>query len=161
MPKLNKNQCSLREVYNWYKGRTVDPVDYKIHKLVLDVWGSIINEFLLEGKDIKLQQGLSVLAIRKREQKMYVDRRASRLAGKRVMMPNSHSGYYAASIYWGRRRTGCNSKGWSFIPSRKLARSLVTVMRQPYGHARFVKRARVARTEKHREGFYKYKVLKI
>ncbi|HEC44439.1 hypothetical protein LCGC14_0984230 [marine sediment metagenome] len=161
MPKHNKNQYSLQQVYQWYKNSVNDPVDYKTHKLVLEVWGTVFSEYILAGKDIKLQQGLSVLGVRKKEKHTYVDRRASKLAGKLVLKPNTHSGFYGANVYWRRHYTVCNSKGWVLRPCRKLSRALGVIMKQPYGHTRYVKRAMVSRKEEHRKAFYNKKVLKL
>ena len=161
MPKHNKNQYTLKEVYRWYTKKVENPVSYKVHKEVLDAWGDVMVEFLLEGKDIKLQQGMSVLGIRKKEKRTYVDRQASKKAGKLVVVQNSHSGFYGASIYWRRHYTTINSKGWSFRPSRELARGLADVMHTPLGHTKFVKRARVARTVEQSKSIQRKTIYKI
>lgn len=161
MPKHNKNQYTLKEVYRWYTKRVEEPVSYKVHKEVLDLWGDTVVEYLLKGKDVKLQQGISVLGIRKKEKRTYVDRLASKLAGKRVIVQNSHSGFYGASVYWRRHYTTINSKGWSFRPTREFARKLGDVMQEHLGHTRFVKRARVARTVEQSKSIQRKTIHKI
>lgn len=161
MPRHNKNQYPLPDVYKWYKSRVLSPVDYKTHKLVLDVWGDVIIEYLLLGKDIKLHQGLSLLAVRKRPQKTYIDRKASKEYGKLVRKPNSHSGFFRAYIYWKKRYMRRSNKGWSFRASRKLSRALANVMQGYMGHTRFVQRAKIARNEEFRKLLYNQKVQKL
>ena len=161
MPKHNKNQYTLQEVYRWYSKRVETPISYKDHKKVLDTWGDVVNEFLLSGKDVKLAQGMSILGIRKKEKRTYVDRKASKIEGKLVVKQNSHSGFYGASVYWRRHYTTINSKGWVFRPTRELARALADVMVKPLGHTRFVKRARVARTVQQSKSIQRKTIHKI
>ena len=58
MPKYNKHQYSLDEMYAFYKGSTSNHVSKELFKQVLEVWGTKVNEYLLLGKDIKLHHGM-------------------------------------------------------------------------------------------------------
>jgi hypothetical protein len=151
MPKYDKNQYTLPEVYAFYKEQTKDPVDYKLHKAILDLWGNKVIEYLLQGKDIRLHRGLSILGIRKHIRETYIDRQASKEAGRTIRASNIHSGFYGAVTYWRRHYTSFSSGGWGFYPTRKLNRALSAVMQTPRGHMRFVKRAKVTNNQ-HRAG---------
>lgn len=142
MPKVDKNQLSLNETYKFYKNNTLpkNRVSYSEHKEILELWGKEFNKALLVGKDIRLYSGLSKLGVRKRKQFTYTDFKASKIAKKRIIRPNTHSGNYVANIYWARTKTKVNSKDWKFIPSRELSRSLSMVMKTPRGHTNFVER---------------------
>jgi len=162
VPKYDKSQYKLFEVYRFYKARCkergVEPVDYKQHKLILDTWGNKFVEYLAAGKDVKLHSGLATLRIRKKKKTTYIDFKASKEAGKAVRKSNVHSGFYIAKVGWTRHFTKIASRGWMFIPSRKLVLALVKVMRTPGGHRQYVIKAIV--TQKNREKqAYKYKIL--
>jgi len=130
-------------IYQQYKKTVDNPVDYKTHKKVLDTWGEVLVSYLLEGKDVRLHSGMSVLGIRKKKKRTYVDRQASKKAGKLVIKLNTHSGFYHARVYWRKNYTQYSAKGWVFKPARALSRALGAVMQQPHGHAKFVKQAKV------------------
>jgi hypothetical protein len=161
MPKHNKHQYSLTEVYTHYKKSVTTPVDQKVYKLILDTWGKIVNDYLLAGKDVKLQQGLSTLGVRKKERRTYIDAKESKAAGRAVVKSNSHSGFYGARIYWRRHYTVINSIGWEFRPTRALSRALGVIMKMPLGHTTFVKRALVTRDVEQSKSTYNKKVHKI
>jgi len=162
MPKYDKNQYSLPEVYRFYKARCkergVEPVDYKQHKLILDTWGNKFVEYLAAGKDVKLHSGLATLRIRKKKKTTYIDFKASREAGKAVRKSNVHSGFYVAKVGWTRHYTKIASRGWKFEPSRKLIKALVKEMRTPGGHRQYVIKAEVTQKDKEKQA-YKYKIL--
>jgi hypothetical protein len=149
MAKANKNMVTLPDVYKFYCTQTDDPVDYKTHKLILELWGEMVVEALIEGHDISLYSGLSRLSIRKSVSRTYIDRQATKKAGKVIRRSNSHSGYHTARIMWHRHYTRINSAGWVFIPTRKLKDKLNVIMSQPGGHRRYIKRMHVATSEKH------------
>ena len=163
MPKYDKNQYSLREVYSHYKirckERGVAPVDYKKHKLILDTWGSKVVEYLALGKDVKLHSGLATLSVRKRVGSSYVDYKETKKAGRAVRLSNSHSGFFIARVRWSRHYTKVHSRGWRFMPSRKLILALVKVMRTPRGHMQFVQKARVTKHEYQRRSMYNKQIL--
>lgn len=161
MPKHNKNQYSLQYEYNTYKKTVSEPLTYKEHKKVLDLWGDIVTDYLLLGKDVRLHKGLSVLGVRKKVKRTYVDRKASKISGKLVIKPNTHSGFYGAYIYWKKNYVTCSAKGWVFKPSRALSRRLGEVMKEHRGHTRFSQRAVVTSSKKHAKAVYKQKVLKL
>jgi len=143
MPKYDKNQYSLYDVYRFYrkrcKERNVEPVTYREHKLILDTWGNKVVEYLQAGKDIKLYGGLATLRIRKTKRSSYIDFKASKEAGRAIRKSNVHSGFYIAKVGWTRHYTKIASRGWKFEPSRKLVLAIVKVMRTPGGHRQYVK----------------------
>lgn len=159
MPKYNKNQYLLREVYDHYLTRTDDPVDYKTHKLILDTWGGIVNRYLLEGRDVQLQERLSRLGIRKKIGKVYKDPFASKLAGRQVLMPNTHSDNYIAKLHWRSHGARIAVKGWTFLPTRELKQGIKRIMLMPGGHRMFFEIA-TKHNQKAAEA-YKTKVLKM
>jgi len=161
MPKYNKNQYLLPEVYAFYKEQTENPVDYKTHKQILDTWGTKVTEYLLQGKDIRLHKGLSILGVRKHIRETYVDRVASKKAGKLVRASNIHSGFYGAVIYWRRHYTSFSSSGWAFHPTRELKRALSQVMQTPAGHRRFVKKAKVVASAKRAREVYANNMIRL
>lgn len=143
MPKVDKQQFKLPEVYREYKKNTTNPVDYKTHKLVLDTWGLFAIEFLLKGRDVQLHGGLSSIGVRKYKQFTYTDLKESKEKGKQIIKVNTHSGNYAARLYWRRNRTRYDSRGWKFVPSRLTSRAIAKVMQTPKGHTNFVKKIRI------------------
>lgn len=159
MPKINKNIISLNEVYKYYKKNSKAKLDKKIFKQILDSYGEEFVKFLLEGKDIKLFCGLSVVGIRKDVKFTYTDLRASKEQGKRVIKPNTHSGNYGARVYWGRGRTRIDSRGWKFVPNRSLSRGLSVVMKQYLGHTKFVQRMKTYKDGA--DAAYRRKVLNL
>lgn len=161
MPKHNKNQIPLTEVYKHYKDNTEKPLDYKTHKAVLDLWGKKVREALVEGKDIKLYHGLSSLGIRKRVKKTYIDKRASSEAGKIIRRSNSHSGFFAAKLLWRRHYTKFNSNNWGFHTCRELQSMITDVMSTLNGHLRYMQKALIPTTEKQRKYAYTKNVLKL
>jgi nucleoid DNA-binding protein len=165
MPKYDKSQYSLPEVYKFYKRRCkerdVVPVDYKLHKRILDAWGSKVVEYLAAGKDVKLHSGLATLQIRKRKCSSYVDFKASKEAGKAVRKSNVHSGFFSAKVRWTRHYTKIHSRGWKFEPSRTLVKAIVKVMRTPRGHMQYVQKAKVTRHEEHRRSMYTKQILDL
>lgn len=161
MPKYNKRQYSLSEVYEFYTQSCKTPVPLAQFKLVLELWGSEVNAALLQGKDIKLYHGLSTIGVRKKEKPYYIDKKASRELKTKVRRPNTHSGGYGARIAWRRHYTTMNTAGWEFEPSRELSRSLAVVMKMPGGHTNFVQRAMVSRTPEQAKKSYNTKVHKI
>lgn len=158
MPKFNKNQYSLKEAYAFYKKSVENPVSYEEYKLILDTWGNKVVEYLLEGKDVKLHAGMSLLGVRKRHKPTFVDRQESKKQGQLVKSSNIHSGFFGAYVYWRRRYTRFNSVGWIFVATRKLHRALGTVMLQPDGHRRFTMKAEVARSEVQAKSMFNKKV---
>ena len=163
MPKHDKCQYSLREVYSFYKNRCKErehtPVDYKMHKLILDTWGSIVSEYIVAGKDVKLHSGMATIRIRKFKRATYVDSKASKEAGRAVRKSNSHSGFYTTRVGWTRHYTTVNSRGWRFRPCRKLAQAIVAVMKTPGGHTQYVKKAKVTSHEHQRKSMYNKQIL--
>jgi len=139
MPKYDRNQYLLKDVYKHYKSRVDDPVDYKTHKLILDTWGDVVVRYLMEGRDVQLQERLAKIGIRKNECKAVVDYPESKRQQKRVLRSNSHSGFYAARLYWNSHGTRFNSKGWVFQASRNLKAELFKVMSKIGGHRTFLK----------------------
>lgn len=162
MPKYDKSQYSLLQVYQFYKKRCkereVVPVSYKEHKLILDTWGQKVIEYLQAGKDVKLHSGLATLRIRKVKQTSYVDFKASRDAGKVIRKSNVHSGFYIAKVGWTRHYTKIASRGWKFDPSRRLVLAIVKVMRTPGGHRQYVKKAQITQKSRARAA-YKNQIL--
>lgn len=161
MPKYDKNQYSLKQVYRFYVEGVDDPVSYKEHKAILDLWGSKVNDALLSGKDVKLHNGLSVLCIRKYIKKTYVNKALSKKKGELVKSPNVHSSFYGASVRWRRHYTRFNSAGWSFYPSKKLKKGLNKVMTANMGHTRFVKKATATSKQEQARSIYVKKVIKV
>ena len=159
MPKVDKGQIPLDKAYQFYKENTENPVAKEVYKKVLDTWGELCVEALVEGKDIKFFSGMATVGVRKRVRPTYVDFKASREAGKEIRRSNSISNNYVAYVQWARSRTSVNSKGWKLVPSRKLQRALVPVMRTLRGHTRYVEKAKMF--NKHALHQYKKKVLKI
>lgn len=163
MPKYDKSQYSLKKVYSHYrkrcKERGVEPVDFKKHKLILDTWGLKVVEYLAAGKDVQLHSGLASLQIRKKRVESYVDFKASREAGKAVRKSNAHSGFFVSVVRWTRHYTKIHSRGWKFIPSRKLVIKLTDVMKTPGGHRTFVQKARMTRHEHQRRSMYNKQIL--
>ncbi|MBV1928209.1 MAG: hypothetical protein KUG81_01690, partial [Gammaproteobacteria bacterium] len=143
MPKYNKNQYSLDQVYAFYCSRVPNPVSFKEHKKILEAWGDKVVEYLVAGKDVKLHGGLSLIGVRKYESQTYTDHQESKRQGKLIKKSNVHSGFYAAKIYWRRRYTKINSSSWTFVASRNLAKAISSVMKVKGGHLRFSKRANV------------------
>lgn len=159
MPKVNKGQISLREVYQFYKKNTKTCVDYKTHKAILDLYGTKMNEYLLEGRDVDFFAGMSKIGFRKRYQTTYVDYKASKEAKRVIRRSNSKSGNFTAYLYWPRTKTKINSKFWKFVGSRKLKRAVVPLMQELRGHTRYVERAKML--NKYAALVYKNRVLKI
>lgn len=165
MPKFNKNQVSLKEAYAFYKksleAKGIKPLTYKEYKLILDTWGNRVVEYLVEGRDVKLHHGLSVIGVRKRRKAWYPDRAASKEAGELVKRSNVHSGFYGAYVWWRRHYTRFSSVGWVFKPSRLLQRSLGKVMLERGGHTNFTMRAVTPATQEQAISTYNKKVHKI
>ena len=163
MPKHNKNQYSLKEAYNFYKSEVSDPVSYKEYKLILDTWGNIVIEYLIQGKDVLLHRGLSLLGVRKKTKLAYVDKQESKRQKKKVLVSNSHSGFYGASVYWRRHYTRFSSVGWSFKASRVLSRKLAAIMQESGGHTNFISTSQAVSADKPEQAkaMYKKKVLKL
>jgi hypothetical protein len=161
MPRYDKKQYSLLEMYAVYTKSCVTPVTFKVFKTILELWGSEVNASLLEGKDVRLYHGMSSLGVRKKEKPFYVDKKVSRELKTKVVRPNTHSGGYGARIMWKRHYTIMNSQGWEFEPSRKLSRGLAAVMKMPGGHTNFVQRAMVTRDLESARSVYNKKVHKI
>lgn len=159
MPKHNKRQIPLSEVYAHYKETTDKPVDYKTHKKVLDLWGKLAREALAEGKDIKLFAGLASLGVRKRKKHTFIDRKQTALQKKRVMATNSHSGFFTAKCLWRRRYTTVNSVGWSFHSSKALQMLITNVMNTLGGHSTYLQRAQSAYNDEARKKMYNSKVV--
>ena len=160
MPKLDRNLILLKEVYRYYKNHAKgEIVDLKTFKEILDTHGTEFNKFLLAGKDVKLFSGLSLMGVRKHVQLTYIDKLASKKAGKKVLKTNTHSGNYVAKVYWRRSRTRINSRGWSFRSSRELSSGISTIMKRHLGHTTFVGNMGVY--DKNAKSEYNKKVLKI
>ena len=159
MPKYSKNQYKLQEVYNHYLSRTDNPVDYKTHKLILDTWGLEVIKYLLEGRDVQLQERLSYLGIRKKIGRVYTDHLMSKKAGRKVLMPNTHSENYIAKLHWSSHASTISCKGWTFLPTRGLKQGIKRIMQMPGGHRKFLKRAQ--KHNKKAAEAYKTKVLKL
>jgi hypothetical protein len=161
MPKFNKQQYSLREMYMFYKKTCTSPVTITEYKHILEVWGDKVNEYVIQGKDVKLYHGLSVIGVRKRIKPFYVDGKASREAKKVIRKPNTHSGGFGAHVMWRRHYTTMSTRGWEFEPSRVLSRGVSTIMKMPGGHTTYVQKARAASTEVQRRALYNRNVHKI
>lgn len=138
MPKVNKNQYTLLEVYKHYKKSTEEPVDYKTHKAILEAWGDTVVEFLVDGRDVPLYKGLSKIGVRKRVRINYVDFRASKLAGRRIIKSNAHSDFYVGYLYWNTHKTKIFVKGWALRTSAHLAGLIGDVFKTHKGHTKFV-----------------------
>lgn len=143
MPKFNKNQYSLLQAYSFYKSLVESPVSYKEYKLILDLWGEKVVAALLNGEDVRLHNGLSVLQIRKVFDTTYVDFKATKEKGRVIKRSNATSNFYRAKIRWKRHYTKINSSSWAFMPTRKFSRELSQVMQSYLGHTRFLEKAKI------------------
>lgn len=160
MPKLNRNLILLKEVYRYYKKNAKgEIVDLKTFKLILDNYGEEFNKFLFQGKDVRLFSGLSLMGVRKHIQLTYISKVESKRQKRKVVKPNTHSGNFAAKVYWRRSRTRINTKGWSFRSSRQLSLGINTVMKRHLGHTTFV--SNMGLYDKNAKKEYNKKVLKI
>ena len=93
--------------------------------------------------------------------KTYIDYQATKLTGKKVVLPNTHSNFYVSRLYWARRYAKCKTKGWYFKSSRLLSRALSKVMQTPGGHRTYVKLNNIATTEAKAAYLRKTKIYKI
>ena len=160
MPKINRNLILLKDLYRYYKKNAKGEIfDLKTFKLVLDTHGQEFNNLLLEGKDVTLFCGLSLIGVRKHVQLTYISKYESKKQGRKVLKPNTHSGNYAAKVYWRRSRTKINTRGWSFRTSRELSSGINKVMQKHLGHTTFVGNMGVY--DKNAKYEYNKKVLKI
>ena len=78
-----------------------------------------------------------------------------------VRVPNTHSGFYGARVFWKKNYVTCSARGWIFRPARKLSRGLAVMMEKPHGHARYVKVADTTNNREHAKVVYNKKVLKL
>lgn len=161
MPKYNKNQYSLKQAYAFYKKSVENPVTYKEYKLILDTWGYKVVEYLVQGKDVKLHNGMSLIGVRKRVKPTFINKKESKERGEVVRSSNIHAGFYGAYTFWRRHYTTFNSVGWVFRASRHLQKAIAAVMLQPEGHTRFLIRASAAGTQEQAINMYNKKVHKI
>jgi len=159
MPKYSRNQIPLKEVYQHYKSRVDDPVDYKTHKQILDAWGEKVVQYLVSGKDVQLQQRLAKIGVRKEIKRSFVDMAASRDRKREVKSANSHSDYYVAKTYWNSHGARIGVVGWTFNASRLLKRAISTQMKKPGGHRVYLVLAR--KHNQSAQAVYKTKVLKL
>lgn len=165
MPKFDKNQYLLSDVYKFYKQRCkergVVPVTYKEHKNILDTWGRTVVQYLSKGKDVKLHSGLSILCVRKTKTATYVDFKESKKAQDVVSMSNAHSAFYVARTRWRRHYTTISSSGWSFKASSRLARAIHNQMIVPGGHRVYVRQSRVTSKENQRKSMHTKHILNL
>lgn len=161
MPKHDKRQIPLREMYQYYKNSTGSPVSYKDYKLILDTWGEELTDYVSQGKDVHLYHGMAVFGVRKRRIKTFVDKLASRIQKKRVVAVNTHSDFFAARMRWGMKATTFNRRGWNFRSSRFLKKKIATIMLMPGGHRTYMEEVKVAYSEKAGKRLYKKQVLKL
>lgn len=140
MPRLDKGRILSKEMYNWYRDTVPKHVDYKTYKKVTFLWGRLACEYLLEGKDVPLYSGFKLFGIRKRYAPTYIDYKQTRIHGRKILMPNTHSNFYSARVHWRKNKTKFNVNGWMFEPNRKVSRELATVMKSPGGYRRYVGR---------------------
>jgi hypothetical protein len=161
MPKYNRQQYTKQEVYAFYKTQVDAPLTFKEYFSIMDEWGIEVVKHLLEGRDVRLYANLAKIGIRKKIGKTYIDYKATKLAGKKVVLPNTHSDFYISTLYWARRYAKCKTKGWFFKSSRFLARAGSKVMQTPGGHRTFVKRNDIAKSEKEAAELRKTKIYKI
>lgn len=141
MPKLDKGQIPLEKVYARYRRNVKNPVDYKTHKLILDTWGLIVIEHLVQGESIEMYGRLSTLAVHKKEAKLHTDFLESKRQKKWVRVPNVHSDFYLAYVYWAKQMTKVRVKGWAFKPTATFKKALGKVMKTKRGHTNFMKKA--------------------
>ena len=141
MPRVNRNQIIMQDMYDWYKSLYKNHVDHATYRKVTDLWGEYARELLLEGKDLNLYVNFPLIGIRKRSKPVYIDRILSKKLKKKVYSPNTHSDYYGAFVYWRKNWANFNTVRWTFLPARKLSRGLAQVLKQPGGHRRFVENA--------------------
>jgi len=144
MPKISKGQIYLKDMYTWYVALYKKHVDYETYKKVVKMWGKGAQELLLEGKDVPLYADFKLLGVRKRYRPYYVDRNLSKIERRTVLVPNTHSDFYGAAIYWKKKGSRFKIKSWVFKPIRELSRSLASVMKQPGGHKKFTERVRIS-----------------
>ena len=142
MPRSKRNSYSIKEMYNWYRSLYKKYVDYKTYLLVIELYAKYMMEDLLLGKDIQLYAGFQVLGVRKKYKPYYIDYVQTKLQKKKVLMPNTHSDFYGAQIYWKHRGSKFYPREWAFRPHRTLSRALAQVMKVPGNHKRFVEMAR-------------------
>jgi len=144
MPKYKKNQVSLLDTYAHYKKNISNPISYKEHKQVLEAYGDVMADFILEGKDVKLYRGLAVLGIRKIKQKYSIDGPATMRENKLVKKLNTHSDFFTSFVYWARHYTTINMRGWYFISARKIKLRLKDIMEAPNGHSIYPEKSSIA-----------------
>ena len=161
MPKFNKNQYTLKQVYAHYLATTTNPVSFEQHKLILDTWGKCVNKYLLAGHDVKLHKGLSIIGVRKKIKRTFINRKECKKQKTLVKSSNIHAGFYGASVYWRRHYTSFNSRGWAFIPTRELNRALGKVMLTPLGHTNFIQQAIATSNKEQAKASYNKKILKL
>lgn len=159
MPRITRNEYKLKEVYRHYKKLSKDPVDLKTFKKVSDVWGKVVCNYLLEGRDVQLYSGLALLGVRKKSQMKYFSHMASKELDRPVYRTNVHSDGYVAKIYWNTHGVAYKRTGWSFRTSRYLARELSKIMLTPRGHTRYLKLAEAHGSMAYEK--YKEKMIKL
>ena len=137
MPKYNKNQVTLEDTYKRYSKRVKDPVDYKTHKQVLELFGEATRAAIVAGADVKLFQGLSSISVRKRPKRTVVDHQASKQKKKQVLMLNTHSDFFGAFMHWKKFAVIHKHVGWKLEPCKKVSKSISEVMLKPGGHKRY------------------------
>lgn len=146
MPKYDRGTLLLSEMYEQYRSFTDKPVSFKTHKAILELWGNLVSEYIIAGKEIPLYVGFKVFGTKKIYKPTYVDRRQSKLQKKLVIMPNTHSDFYGVRMYWKKIGTKFNIRNWSFTPVRKLSRALAKEMQVPGGHRKYMEKARISGT---------------
>lgn len=137
MPSFDRGIIPRRELYSWYKSMYPVHVDEATFSKVFKLWGKLVAQYLLEGKDVGLYYGFSRLGIRKHYKPSYVDHKLSQLHGRRIVVPNTHSDYWGAYVWWNKARIRFSVKHWRLNTSRKLARDLAAIMKVRGGHRKY------------------------
>ena len=158
MPRSKRNSYSIKDMYNWYKSLYKKYVDYSTYLKVLELYARYMMEDLMLGKDIPLYAGFQVLGVRKKYKPYYIDYVQTKAQGKRVLVPNTHSDFYGASVYWKHKGSTFYAKEWTFKPHRTLKRMLAKVLKTPGKHRLFVEMARQGGSGKNIKNAKRYKL---
>lgn len=125
----------------FYRAKTGNKIDKALYRKICQAFNKKLVEAIVAGRVVSLPHGLGTMWIRKFQtnwDKPRLNLPETKRIGKKVYYDNMHSDGWWARWYWSRVvSTNVNLQYYSFHATRKNARLVSAVMKQPDGHKRY------------------------
>lgn len=138
-----KPELGIREMYTFYKKKTVTPLSYKDYKLVIQDSLLEMMHLILTGESYKLMPRMGAFRIKKTKinyDRLSIDWKTTKDLGQTVYHLNPHSDGFKIKFVWEKKTAILKQdtkRPYSYTLSREWKRELARLMKTPNFHTRY------------------------